>query len=130
MFTAIVAVACGGALGATARFLTVTFARFAFGGDYPIGTLMVNSLGSFLAGLIMILLLERFPVSDYWHLFLVVGFLGAFTTFSSYSWETWMLYQNKDIVSAALNILCNNIFALGLALSGIILGRWIGGTAL
>ncbi|MDX1837724.1 fluoride efflux transporter CrcB [Legionella taurinensis] len=127
MWAAIGTVACGGALGAVSRFGSVALMAKLFGSHYPVGTWFVNWLGSFLAGLIMILLLERFAVTDYWRLFLVVGFLGGFTTFSSYSWETWVLFEGGEHVAALLNMALNNVCALGMAFVGIIVGRWIGG---
>ncbi|KTC75458.1 camphor resistance protein CrcB [Legionella birminghamensis] len=123
----VILVAAGGGLGAVSRFGTSTLALKLWGSRFPYGTLLVNSFGSFLAGFLMILLLERFAVSDYWRLFFMVGFLGGFTTFSSFSWETWMLYQDSQYFSAFLNIILNNLLALGLAFLGMHFGRWIGG---
>ncbi|WP_419420244.1 fluoride efflux transporter CrcB [Legionella sp. D16C41] len=123
----IIIVAFGGAVGAIARFASVTLAQSILGMRFPFGTLIVNSVGSFLAGFIMIILLERFAVSDLWRLFLVVGFLGAYTTFSSFSWETWALFESGNSLLACANILLNNIFSLSLAFLGIHVGRWIGG---
>lgn len=127
MLAGIGVVACGGACGAVLRFLSVVLIQTLSGGRYPFGTWFVNSSGSFLVGFIMVLLMERFVGGENWRLFLVVGFLGGYTTFSSYSWETWMLYQDGDIMAAALNIVLNNLTALGLVLLGMICGRWIGG---
>ncbi|WP_131781106.1 fluoride efflux transporter CrcB [Legionella gresilensis] len=124
----IIIVALGGALGALARFGSVTLAQTILGLRFPFGTLIVNSIGSFLAGFIMIVLLERFAVSDLWRLFLVIGFLGAYTTFSSFSWETWALFESGSSLIAWTNILLNNIFSLSLAFLGVHIGRWVGGS--
>lgn len=126
MFTAMLAVACGGTLGAVARFLTVTLVLELFGTRYPYGTWVVNCIGSFLAGFLMVLIMERFASGEYWRLFLVVGFLGAYTTFSSFSWETWVLYQNGQWFAALLNVILNNVGALAMALLGIHCGRLLG----
>ncbi|MCC5015813.1 MULTISPECIES: fluoride efflux transporter CrcB [unclassified Legionella] len=123
MLASVLAVACGGTLGAVARFATVSIMHRVLGSRYPYGTWVVNSLGSFLAGFLIILLTERFAVGDYWRLVLVVGFLGAYTTFSSFAWETWVLYQNGQVLAAALNILFNNIGSLAMVLLGIYCGR-------
>lgn len=120
------AVACGGTLGATARLATVTIMQKLLGSNYPYGTLVVNCIGSFLAGLIMIFIMERLVDAEFWRLFLVVGFLGAYTTFSSFSWETWMLYQNGYVATALGNILFNNVGALVFAFIGMRCGRLIG----
>ncbi|RAP35347.1 camphor resistance protein CrcB [Legionella quinlivanii] len=123
----VILVAAGGGLGAVSRLGTSLLALKLWGPRFPYGTLIVNSFGSFLAGFLMILLLERFAVSDYWRLFFMVGFLGGFTTFSSFSWETWMLYQDSQYWIACLNVVLNNFLALGLAFLGMHLGRWLGG---
>ncbi|STX28064.1 camphor resistance [Legionella beliardensis] len=123
----ILSVAVGGALGAMARFGTVTLVQELFGLRFPFGTLVVNTIGSFLAGFIMIILLERFAVGDAWRLFLVVGFLGAYTTFSSFAWETWALIESGKVLFFWLNILLNNVFSLSFAFLGIHLARWLGG---
>ena len=127
MLSVIFGVACGGALGAVARFATVTLTQTLCGPRFPYGTLFVNCLGSFLIGLIMNFLMERYAGSaEPWRLFLVVGFLGAYTTFSSFAWETWMLYLNGQWLAAAGNILLNNIGTLFLVFVGIQTGRLIG----
>jgi CrcB protein len=60
-----------------------------FGGRFPLGTLAVNVTGSFLIGLIMTVLTERLQPSPHWRYLLVIGFLGGYTTFSSFEWETY-----------------------------------------
>ena len=84
-------IACGGALGSVCRFATNMLAIKVLGADFPYGTLIVNSLGCFLAGFFMIVAMDRYAANDLWRLFFMIGFLGAYTTFSSFSWETWFL---------------------------------------
>lgn len=127
MIHTLLAVAFGGAIGALSRLGTVLLAAYLLGARFPYGTLVVNSVGSFLAGFLMVIIMGRFANSELWRLFLVVGFLGAYTTFSSFSWETWVLFQSGEPLKACLNILLNNLFALGLALLGIFVGRSLGG---
>ena len=128
MLIAAIAVASGGALGALARFGTVTFIQVFLGSRFPLGTLVVNSLGSFLIGFIMSIIMERFSgAAEPMRLFLVVGFLGAYTTFSSFAWETWILYGSGEWRSAVFNILMNNLLTLMMVLLGIQSARLIGG---
>jgi len=127
MFVPVIAVACGGALGAVARFATVMLSQFLFGARFPVGTLLVNCLGSFLIGLFMSLYMDRLADFEYWRLFIVVGFLGAYTTFSSFAWDTWVLYLDGQWVAASLNVLLNNVSTIALLLVGILAGRLLGG---
>lgn len=129
MYKAILAVASGGALGALARFATVTISQGFLNTRFPVGTLIVNTVGSFLIGFIMSIILGRFAEdSELWRLFLVVGFLGAYTTFSSFAWETWVLYADGHLLSATLNVLANNFLTLVLALLGMLTARWMVGS--
>lgn len=120
-------VAGGGALGAVARFGTVNVAQLLCGTRFPYGTLFVNCLGAFLIGLIMSFLIERAGESaESWRLFLVVGFLGGYTTFSCYAWESFILFSAGDRLGGVFNILTNNIGTLLLVLLGLHFSRFIG----
>lgn len=127
MLASTLAVALGGAIGALMRYTIVVLSQALLGMRFPYGTLLVNSIGSFFAGFLMVFIMGRLANSDIWRLFLMVGFLGAFTTFSSYSWETLMLYEQGETFKAGLNVILNNIAALGLVFMGIIVSRWMGG---
>lgn len=124
----VAAVACGGAVGAVSRFLMVTLIQTLIGLRFPLGTLAVNCIGAFLIGFLMYFFIERFSVSsEVWRMFAVVGFLGAFTTFSSFAWETWVLYSDGQWVGAFINILANNAGTLLMVLLGVQSGRLLGG---
>ena len=84
----ILAIAGGGALGALGRFWVSTGVYRLLGRDFPWGTLAVNTLGSFLMGLLFVLFVERLAAAPEVRAALLVGFLGAFTTFSTFSMET------------------------------------------
>jgi len=79
----------GGGAGSLARYAAATAVYNRFGTRYPIGTVAVNVTGCFLIGLVMTLLTER-ETHPYWRFALVIGFLGGYTTFSSFEWETWV----------------------------------------
>lgn len=97
--------------------------RFSLG--FPIGTLLVNVTGSFILGFLLTALDGRLPLPSDLRYFLGVGFLGAYTTFSSFSVETLILLREGNMVFGIGNILANNIFGLTAALLGFFLARWI-----
>jgi len=79
----------GGATGSLVRYVAGGAIMNRFGGRFPLGTLVINVTGSFLIGLLMALFTERFQPHPNWRLLLVVGFLGGYTTFSSFEYETY-----------------------------------------
>jgi fluoride exporter len=80
----------GGAIGSLARYLAATAVMSRYPGRFPLGTLIVNVTGCFLIGAIMTSLTQKASSHPNWRLFLVVGFLGGYTTFSSFAWETYL----------------------------------------
>lgn len=121
----LLAIAGGGALGAVLRFgMSSNIHRF-FGRDFPYGTLAVNVLGSFLMGLCFILMVERNVLSMEWRSIIIIGFLGAFTTFSTFSMETLALLESGELSRALLNILLSVTLCLAATWIGLIIGRQI-----
>jgi fluoride exporter len=104
-----VLVLSGGGIGSLLRFLTGTAIMTRFGGTFPLGTLTINVSGSFLIGLLMTLLTERFRLDPNWRLLLVVGFLGGYTTFSSFEWETFTTVRDGSFRAGLLNIVLSVI---------------------
>lgn len=87
-------ISLGGILGANARYLLGTWIAERYGTSFPYGTLVINISGSFVIGLFLTLIAERFVLHPNWRLFFAVGFLGAYTTFSTFSYESVVLLQN------------------------------------
>lgn len=98
-------VVAGGAAGSLARYVAGTAIMARYGGRFPLGTLFVNVTGSFLIGLLMTLLTERIQPHPYWRLLLVVGFLGGYTTFSSFEWETWQAARSGGFWLGLVNVI-------------------------
>jgi len=94
----------GGATGSLTRYVVGTAIMNRVGGRFPLGTALINITGSFLIGFIMTALTERFDPHPYWRLLLVVGFLGGYTTFSSFEWETFGLMRDGGTWLAFLNV--------------------------
>lgn len=116
--TKILLVFIGGGLGAVSRFL-VTTALAGKLANFPLGTLTANFFGSLLMGLVLGILAGRF---DSIRLFVAVGFLGGFTTFSSFSAETLTLIQNGQIFAAAANVIVSVVAGLGACAVGLKIG--------
>ena len=122
MYLHITAIALGGSIGALMRFGVATGITRLLGTQFPFGTLVANVCGCFLMGFLSVLLLDIFPLSIEWRAAIFVGFLGAFTTFSSFSLETLMLLDRGEPISAFLNVflsvsLCLFVTWLGIALA-------------
>ncbi len=113
----------GGFLGANARFLLGQEIGRRLGTSFPYGTMTINVVGAFLIGIIFTLLTDRFLVDPLWRQLIVIGFLGGFTTFSSYAMETISLLQDGRWSSALLYVLGNNVIGLVACAAGVSLAR-------
>ena len=116
-------VGLGGFFGAVARFLIAGFVQKLAGTTFPVGTLTVNVLGSFLIGF-LVLLFENL-IAPQWKAFFVTGFLGALTTFSTFSYETVVLLQEGLWFKALLNVTLNVGLCLTATVSGMALFKTI-----
>ncbi len=119
------AVAAGGACGALARYGLTDLISNGIGRGFPYGTWVVNVLGSLLIGVLYALLVERMLAGPEWRGLLMIGLLGAFTTFSTFSLETVLLMEQTAYLKAAINVWMNIIFCLGATAFGLMLGRSI-----
>lgn len=114
-------VAGGGALGAMARYGVYLAAGALFGAGYPLGTLVVNVAGSFAMGALTETIALVWSTSAQMRLFLAVGVLGAFTTFSSFSLDVALLYERGRLIACAIYILASVVLSIG----GIFAGMWV-----
>lgn len=117
------AIALGGALGSVLRFALNEAISNRFGRAFPWGTLSINVIGSFLIGVLVVLLLERWEVSPAVRLGLMVGVLGGFTTFSSFSLEVVNLMQNGAFLRAMTYVAASVTACILAAAAGIYLAR-------
>lgn len=118
------AVALGGAIGSMGRYwLTISLVKYP-PHWLPLGTVSVNVLGSFIIGLVWTYLQQR-SESEFIRLFVAVGILGGFTTFSTFSLETVYFMSEGEWWRAVINVLMNLVTCLIAAAAGIGLGRWL-----
>jgi len=110
----------GGALGSATRYAVGTAINVRVGPRFPLGTIVINITGSFLIGFLMILLTERLQLNPNWRLLLVVGFLGGYTTFSSFEFETYQAIRDGGNWIGLANVVASVV--LGFA------GVWLGAT--
>ena len=114
----------GGAIGTLARYSVSGVVHRWFGSSFPFGTLAVNLIGSLIIGFLWGLF-EREALTPNIRSFLFIGVLGGFTTFSSFSLETYNLLRDGETKWALVNILANNIVGLLLVFAGLVLARFV-----
>jgi CrcB protein len=118
-------IALGATLGANARYWMGVWAGSRFGADFPYGTFLVNITGCFLIGLFFGFGETRFTISGEQRLFFVVGFLGSYTTFSSFGYESINLLRSGNLWLAGLNIMLTLVFGLPAVVLGLQVARWL-----
>lgn len=116
-------IAAGGATGALLRYWASNSVYALLGRAFPYGTLTVNIIGSIVMGLCYVFLFERMDVGVHWRAGLMIGLLGAFTTFSSFSIETMNLIESGEQIRAGLNILLSVSLCIIGCWSGMVIGR-------
>ena len=119
----IAAIAVGGGLGSVARFIVTREMERCLGNFLPYGTLVVNVLGSLALGWLATVFLARPEINIALRLGIAVGFLGAFTTFSAFSFESVQLLLNGAVWGAVLNVTVNTVVCLGMCYLGMQLAR-------
>ena len=113
----------GGFLGANARFLVSSWATRLLGASFPYGTFLANISGSLLLGVTIAVLHDRALLASPQRQFFVVGFLGAYTTFSTFAYESMQLFQNGNVLLGVLNIVGSVMVGLLAVVCGFLIGR-------
>ena len=119
----LVIIALGGALGAVSRFLMGNAVSKAVGSALPYGTFVINLVGCFAMGLLMTIIVDRELLSAAWRLFLCVGFLGGFTTFSSFGYEALMLLNEGRLLAALTYVSGSVVLGLAAPAAGVLCAR-------
>lgn len=119
------AIAAGGAVGALLRFWGANWVYGLLGRGFPYGTLAVNLFGSLLMGFCYVWLVERASLGPEWRALIMVGFLGAFTTFSTFSIETMNLIEGGALLKAVLNMVLSVVLCVVAAWLGLLIGRQV-----
>ncbi len=117
----VIVVALGGALGAVGRLWGTNLAGELFGADFPYGILIVNVVGSFLIGVAFVVLVERALLDEAWRSFVMVGVLGAFTTFSTFSLQALGLIEAGRLFAAAIYV----VGSVVLCIAGVAIGMFV-----
>jgi CrcB protein len=120
-----VMVGVGGFIGAIARFWVASFVGARMGIRFPYGTFIINISGSFLIGFILTLLTAKAHLSPNWRYLIPVGFIGAYTTFSTFEFETLRSIQDGQFVIASLNVVLSVVLGFMAVWAGAVAGRAI-----
>ncbi len=118
-------ISVGAVVGASARYFISRFVAKVVTASFPYGTLIINVTGSFILGLFLVWATERALPDPRWRLLIAIGFCGSYTTFSSYAFESFSLFEHGHYVLFASNVLANNLLCLAGVLAGAMIARSI-----
>lgn len=118
-------IAIGGAAGAVSRYAVDVAVTERVGSFFPFGTMLINVSGSFILGLLFALAMERGVLSPEIRAPLIIGFLGAYTTFSTWMLQSWALIEQGAWISAGVNLVGSVVLGLLAVVAGLALGRAI-----
>jgi fluoride exporter len=116
-------ISLGAIVGASARYFVGRLVARAVTVAFPLGTLLINITGSFILGLFLVWSTERALPDPRWRLLIAIGFCGSYTTFSSYAFESFALFEQGNYMLFATNVLANNLLCLAGVLTGAIIAR-------
>jgi fluoride exporter len=112
-----------GLVGTLGRFALSGVVARRYGETFPTGTLVVNLVGCFLAGLLFYVMNERFVFGETTRTVIMIGFLGGFTTFSSFGLQTFTLLRDGEFWFASINLVASNVLGLFMVWAGYTLGK-------
>lgn len=118
-----VMVGVGGFMGAIARFVLGSYIGNRFGSRFPYGTFVINMTGSFLLGVVMTVLAEKTDANPNWRYLVPIGFIGAYTTFSTFEYETLRTVQDGQMLIGFANVALSVIVGFAAVWAGIVVGR-------
>ncbi len=121
----VLAIGAGATIGASVRYYLNVFMQSMFGSGFPYGTLSANIIGSFLAGVLVVVVLEKAALHEAYRLMLLVGLTGSLTTMSTLSWESVEMISLGHYGQAGINILLNVLLSLSAAGAGVVLTRYL-----
>ena len=122
---AVLLVALGGGIGSAARYLVGGWFASRFGPAFPYGTFFINVTGSFIIGFFLAFAQERVSLGPYWRTCFAVGFVGGYTTFSTFEYESISLLQDRELLLCALYMVGSVFTGAFAAIAGIALGNWV-----
>jgi fluoride exporter len=118
-------VGLGGCLGSILRFWLGSYIGGRLGSRFPYGTFVINVTGSFLIGMVLTLLAEKTQWGPNWRYLIPIGFIGGYTTFSTFEYETLRLVQDGQMVTAMLNVVGSVVVGFAGVWAGVVAGRSI-----
>ena len=121
----ILAVAFGGAIGSVARYLVGIESGKLFGLNFPWGTLIINIVGSFLIGVFVESFALRWDLSQFWRVFLTIGICGGFTTFSTFSLDSYLLLDRGQLLAGGAYVIASVVLSIAGLFAGLQLIRAI-----